>query len=182
MGAGFDSADSQGVSRATSHTSRALYIYANPNQSTRTWIISIVSVTLVALIVRAWRWLILLRPVSGGATLWQSVQALLICYASNAVVRSRFTSSMACQRDRLGGCHGNSCSRDVDIPAAGDSSSLLAEHRASLAQMKHVSPWGETQLFIERPDLVDNPVRLIVSHIRVDGQGDDFLAGTLANR
>ena len=51
-----------------------------------TWIAYIAAITLLALLVRAWRWLILLRRVDGSATLWHSTQALLICYAANAVV------------------------------------------------------------------------------------------------
>ena len=50
------------------------------------WIAALVLITLVTLALRAWRWVVLLRPFAPAVTLWDATIALAICYTGNAVI------------------------------------------------------------------------------------------------
>ena len=50
------------------------------------WIGLIIVSTLVTLVVRAWRWLVLMRPFAPSVTVWDASIALAVCYTANLVV------------------------------------------------------------------------------------------------
>jgi glycosyltransferase 2 family protein len=49
------------------------------------WLVAIVAMILVTAVLRAWRWVVLLRPVSEETTVLDATLALTICYAVNLV-------------------------------------------------------------------------------------------------
>jgi glycosyltransferase 2 family protein len=50
------------------------------------WVLGIVVLTLLAIAIRAWRWVILMRPAAPKVSLWHAMKALVICYAANAAI------------------------------------------------------------------------------------------------
>jgi len=50
------------------------------------WIVVLILTTLVTLALRAWRWVVLLRPFAPTVTIWDASIALAICYTGNAVI------------------------------------------------------------------------------------------------
>lgn len=50
------------------------------------WVVAIVFTTLLTLVLRAWRWVVLMRPFAPRVTWWDASLALAICYAANVVV------------------------------------------------------------------------------------------------
>ncbi len=51
-----------------------------------TWVLAIVITTLLTLVLRAWRWIVLMRPFAPAISLWDATLALAICYAANVIV------------------------------------------------------------------------------------------------
>ena len=51
-----------------------------------TWVVAIVATTLLTLVLRAWRWIVLMRPFAPGVSWWDASLALAICYAANVVI------------------------------------------------------------------------------------------------
>lgn len=49
------------------------------------WLVAIVAMIMVTAVLRAWRWIVLLRPVSADTTIIDATLALTICYAVNLV-------------------------------------------------------------------------------------------------
>jgi len=50
------------------------------------WLAALVFTTLITLVLRAWRWNVLMRPFSSQISVWDATLALAICYASNIFV------------------------------------------------------------------------------------------------
>ena len=50
------------------------------------WVMVLVPLILVSLMIRSWRWIVLMRPFANHVTIWQALKAVLICYAANVVV------------------------------------------------------------------------------------------------
>ena len=51
----------------------------------RLWLVAMVAMILVTAVLRAWRWVVLLRPVSADTTILDATLALAICYSVNLV-------------------------------------------------------------------------------------------------
>jgi len=49
------------------------------------WLVAIIAMTLITAVLRAWRWVVLMRPISSDITLLDATLALTICYAVNIV-------------------------------------------------------------------------------------------------
>jgi len=47
------------------------------------WVLVLLAFTCVTVLLRAWRWCLLMRPFAPAVTLWDASLALLICYAAN---------------------------------------------------------------------------------------------------
>ena len=50
------------------------------------WAAVIVLTTLTTLVLRSWRWIVLMRPFTSRVTVWDATLALAICYAGNLVI------------------------------------------------------------------------------------------------
>ena len=50
------------------------------------WIVIIILTTVLTLVLRAWRWLVLMRPFAPSVTVWDASIALAICYTANLVL------------------------------------------------------------------------------------------------
>ena len=50
------------------------------------WLATLVAAVFATLVLRAWRWQILMRPFTTQVTLWDATKALGICYASNLFI------------------------------------------------------------------------------------------------
>ena len=61
----------------------AAAVWAAMRQASPTWLGIIVLTTLVTIVLRAWRWLVLMRPFTTSVTVWEASQALALCYGAN---------------------------------------------------------------------------------------------------
>ena len=61
----------------------AATVWAAMRQASPTWLGIIVLTTLVTIVLRAWRWLVLMRPFTTSVTVWEASQALALCYGAN---------------------------------------------------------------------------------------------------
>ena len=50
------------------------------------WLAALILTTLITLVLRAWRWIVLMRPFASQISLWNATLALAICYAGNIFV------------------------------------------------------------------------------------------------
>ena len=50
------------------------------------WLAALALTTLMTLVLRAWRWIVLMRPFASQISLWDATLALAICYAANVFV------------------------------------------------------------------------------------------------
>jgi uncharacterized protein (TIRG00374 family) len=58
-------------------------LWAAMQQASPMWLGIIVLTTLVTIVLRAWRWLVLMRPFTTSVTIWEASQALALCYGAN---------------------------------------------------------------------------------------------------
>lgn len=61
----------------------AAALWAAMQQVSPVWLCIIVLTTLITIALRAWRWLVLMRPFTSSVTVWEASQALALCYGAN---------------------------------------------------------------------------------------------------